>query len=511
MIRRGSVKPESIFLRGVNRDLRIKGTHTAFLGYQLGNTSSRDVGGVWLEWQWKENRFELRNDRYGIYPAFFYETKDGFGVSTNIVDLLQNGAPLELDDAAIAVFLRLGYFIGDDTPFKAIRAVPPGSALAWDEDGFHLHSDDIRRHCKTRPLSSEAAIREYGELFQWSTARFVSDKADKVALPLSGGRDSRHILFALKRSNRMPDCCVTVQHVAGRPDEDQIVAAEVARYLESRHVILEQSQALLDAELEKNELTSFCADEHAWMLPLRRYLQHQDFSVVFDGIGGDILSAGLYLNEKRLDLYEAGNLRGLAENILPYEGYLPIMLTPTAYRKWNREAAINHLMIELQKYSGSANPVGQFYFWNRTRREIALNPWAILTDPCHVFAPYLCEEVYDFLAALPASNFLDHTFHSETIRRFYPEYAHLPFQTMAGVQTRADRTAIAKYCLGTARYCFPSKRSEPHVNYWTFLCPRLVKGLIDVDYGTQMVGICTMPIYLRHLERTVDVVSSPAW
>jgi asparagine synthase (glutamine-hydrolysing) len=104
------------------------------------------------------------------------------------------------------------------------------------------------------------------------------------------------------------------------------------------------------------------------------------------------------------------------------------MLQPALLEKWNRELALCRLIPELEKHTDSPNPVGQFYFWNRTRREIATSCWGLLNDPCHVLAPYLSREVCDFLSALPAEYFLDHNFHTEAIIRHYPNTRAFPMK-----------------------------------------------------------------------------------
>lgn len=57
-------------------------------------------------------------------------TRRSTGISTSLVQLLELGAPGEWNDAAMAVFLRLGFFLGEDTPVVHIRAMPPNGRQA---------------------------------------------------------------------------------------------------------------------------------------------------------------------------------------------------------------------------------------------------------------------------------------------------------------------------------------------------------------------------------------------
>jgi asparagine synthase (glutamine-hydrolysing) len=498
MILKGRSFHETFILDKKDGATTAGGSASAAFGYRMGPAGGAAEDGVWADWKWENDRFELRSDPRGFYPIYYYQDQNAFGVSNSVAKLIQAGCSTALDDAAIAVFLRLGFYIGDDTPFRAIRALPPGAVLTWDSRGFHLESNRPRTGASGSPLSRDAAVRAYGELFQSTIERFHGD-GEKVAVPLSGGRDSRHILFALLKANRRPDACVTLRHIPPRPDEDARIASEVARFDALDHVLIPCATELLDVELEKNLLTNFCADEHAWFMPLRSYLAKNSIAEVFDGIGGDVLSAGLLLDEERLQLYEKNSLAELADNILGPEGYIHKMIRPDSRRAWGRELAAVRLISELEKHRGSPNPVGQFYFWNRTRREIATSSWGILNEGRHVFAPYLSEDIYSFLAGLPASYFLDHAFHTEAIAGHYPEHAHLPYETKTSTASRSGRRSIAGYGWDAARYCLLSESAVPHVNA-SFFLPRIAKGLIDTNSGTNLHALFNKAIYLAQLE-----------
>jgi hypothetical protein len=64
------------------------------------------------------------DDPFGFVPRFQWYGPDGPIVRPALDALLAMGAPAAFDYDALAVFLRLGFFVGDDTPFASIRAVP---------------------------------------------------------------------------------------------------------------------------------------------------------------------------------------------------------------------------------------------------------------------------------------------------------------------------------------------------------------------------------------------------
>jgi hypothetical protein len=113
----------------------------------------------------------------------------------------------------------------------------------------------------------------------------------RVALPRTGGRDSRHILLELCVAGVRPAFCISAARY-GPGNNDVEVASTLARALGLDHVV-PQPPRRLEAELQKNLATSFCADEHGWLMPLAEYLNGRSLSI-YDGVAGDVPSASLF-------------------------------------------------------------------------------------------------------------------------------------------------------------------------------------------------------------------------
>src|SRR5262245_36429160 len=94
--------------------------------FQAGNRL--DNRGIFGGWTWNGERLTIDRDRFGVYPLFYSVRTNAIAVSTSVDALLASGVSTALDDAAMAVFLRTGFFVSDDTPFAAIRAVPPSAS-----------------------------------------------------------------------------------------------------------------------------------------------------------------------------------------------------------------------------------------------------------------------------------------------------------------------------------------------------------------------------------------------
>jgi asparagine synthase (glutamine-hydrolysing) len=398
--------------------------------------------GIHASWQWDGEALHATNCRYGMYPLFYFTDRDRFCISTSMATLLQQGAPLDLDYTALSVFLRLGFFLGEDTPFAAIRQLPPKAALRWKngtlEIGSHLTES------KLQSISRASAVDGYVSLFRAAIQRRLPTDSEFV-VPISGGRDSRHILFELLAAGRTPKFCVTARHFPPRPNPDLETAGELCAVLKVPHVILDLPHSRVRAELIKNVQTHFCTDEHAWGWALVDYLRDRT-EVLYDGLAGDNLSESRYLSHERLQMYYEDR-HGLARTLLESrmsESVLQRLLNPDFHRKLGQDLALQRLMTELDRHSESVNPVRAFYFWNRTRRAVALLPFGVLNG-FRVHTPYLDHDLYDFLTSLPPEITLDHQFHTETIWRAHPQYRAIPFEHKKE-STVKDRSYFRQLC-----------------------------------------------------------------
>lgn len=493
-----SAAPFLQVLRGENDGWRTRGEPRLRLGHEV----SRNGGppdGVWLRWEWDGRRLAVENDRFGFHPLVYWHHPGGIAVSPTPSALLEAGAPPDLDDAALAVFLRFGQLVGEDTPFAALRALPPATRLTWEDGELHLERTPWQPPPLLR-IERAAALDAYVELFRQAVKR--RPPVGRTAMPLSGGRDSRHILLALCALGRPPEVCVTALHSPPRSNRDAEVAVGVAAALGLPHRVLPARAGRVDAELEKNRATGFGSVEHIFSLPLADHFSSSGTDTVYDGIAGDVLSAGLFLTPERHARMAEGRFRELCGELLGTETGLAALLTPGAVRRFSREAAEARLAAEMERHAGAANPVGSFYFWNRTRRNIALVPYAVLRAVPRVYAPYLDHDLFDFLSALPAELLVDHQFHTDAIRAGYPAHAGLPFEEKERPGP-AGGPYFRRIAFETAAY-LRQKRASGLVRRG-FLLPRLAHLAAVPRFPARQAWWIRVALYLLQLEETADL------
>jgi asparagine synthase (glutamine-hydrolysing) len=434
------------------------------------------IDDLFAEWDWDGERLRCQNDRYGFRPLFYFERGETIGISPSVTRLLQLGAPAALDVAAVSVFLRLGFFLGNDTPFTSIRALPPGAFLSWNAGKTEVSGG--YPSFRAEHWSRNDAIDAYIDLLRAAILRSLPQD-DHFAVPLSGGRDSRHILLELLAAGAKPKICPTVEHFPPRANSDAAISARLAEALKVKHRILPQPSSRLAAELKKNVLTGFCSDELSFLLPLASYLP-KEATTVYDGLAGDILSAGHLQDDRQRALFASRSLSALAELMISYrwfrisEPVLRAILTPESYGMFDRRVAIARITEELERHCDAPNPAASFFFWNRTRREIALSPLRLLTGVSRVICPYLSQRVCDFLLSLPAKLTSDRRFHTDAILRAHPTVRHIPFAQSDTIVDdhwfqRRFALEIARYSLFRTRQ-MTSRRS---------VVPRLFRTILD--------------------------------
>ena len=418
-------------------------------------------------------QFRSDAERLGFLPSF----QRGSQTSSRFSDLICRGD--EWDFGALAVFFRLGFFLGEDTALTAIKAAPPPGGI------FIVPEQRISRG---------QAIDNYVDLFRKSMGQRLLD--GPFAVPLSGGRDSRHILLELLRLGRKPQFAITMLRFPPKCNDDVLVAAELCARAGVPHRVFPQTEDGFTVETRKNHLTNFCTDEHQWTLALADRLGELAVPAVYDGIGGDILSSGLF---QTIDLHQllcGERLDEVAERLMPPGRVIKDCFALELSAKMNREVALQRLHRELRRHVGAANPLASFYFWNRTRREIA-RVLDVYGDTAAI-TPFLDNELFRFLSSLPAEVTIPGDFHTETILRAYPEFAHIRFEAKGG-KTR-NLHFYRTYARKALAFLWRSDLVRTGYKF-----RQILRCAVDPTYGDQIHWVAPRPIFLEQLRRLIEV------
>jgi hypothetical protein len=351
-------------------------------------------------------------------------------VAESVHPILQRTKNPSLDPVALSVFLRTGLFLGDDTPFLGVRQLGPNSVLTWSPlDGLHVRQGPRPAGALQSGIGRTQAVKKYAELFQEAVTQAVfAGEMGRLVVPLSGGRDSRHIAYALHKAGITPVTYATAMHQPWRADEDARVAKLVCEALGVPHVVIPQPRFRLKNCVVAPRETGFLTDELAWLLPFRDWITG-NADTTFDGVGGDMMSAALGQTWQFHESFQARNFKTIIQQLFTqsriagWEG----ILAGELMEKLSPEIAHRRVREELELHAGHHNPARSFYFWNRTRKQLALSPFCLFRA-VRVAAPYLMPELWSFLDGLPFEIVADRTFHDETIAYAYPAFAHIPYE-----------------------------------------------------------------------------------
>lgn len=425
--------------------VEVEGTTNCLIGEKILGATPEHPDGLFVEWQWDGRRLVVRNDFYGFSPLFYASHGNAIRISPSLEQALGADVPRDLDYAALSVILRMGHPVGDDTPFLYVRALPPGSTLTWEQGQIQIDSPELP--IRTGPYAQipfDEAADQFAQLFDQAIRKRLP-KDENIVFPLSGGRDSRHILFALEANGVKPRSCVTLEYRPPATNEDARIAGLIADAMKIEHQVLEKAPSWFQAVLKEAHLSNFCGGSHGWILPLAAYLKGRT-STLYDGLAGSVLSGGFMTDERKLERYRENRLEELASIVLNEagnEGFNNTVLKASFRKKIAMEIGVERVVKELQRHADATNPMLSFIFWNRTRRGVSQIPLAIMAHIPSVHCPYLDRDVYDFLTSVEPSYFLNNKLHDEAIRRAYPSYTQLPYE---------DSLKRADYQQGDYRY-----------------------------------------------------------
>lgn len=419
-----------IFITIKNGTAQVVGEHSAFVGHRMHVSGDTRPRGMFAQWSWDGSCLTAEVDPLGYFNLYVHADSESITLSPSILQLLAHGAATEIDQTAVAVFHRIGCFVRNDTPFKQIRVLPPNGKLRWQKGSLQIEGG-LPTTPEPLKITREQAVEALIEVPRAGIRRLLKQVDGPFTMPLSGGRDSRHILLELLHQHRPPDTCITFHHGGSSFNDEAQAARAITERAGLHHTLIGRPRRRVRDSVRALLMTQLCADEHGQMMPMHDFFVDRR-SASWDGLGGDVLTtpnddtAGMVAKARR------GDFESMARKMAA--GHAAVIShadhqggAGTLYSADLEEAAIERIAGTLQLHEHAADPYQSFWFWNRSRREISYVSTAIMGNATAVLCPYMEPDMIELGLSLPWESVQDSKVHDDAIQQAYPDFADIPF------------------------------------------------------------------------------------
>lgn len=376
---------------------------------------------------WDGYKLVIQTDALGYSPLYYYYRNERLIVSSSIPEILHMCGPVKIDNDALSVFIRTGFFLNQDTPFQEILAFPPGGKLILLKESLKITKSQIS--FTPSAVNKQQAIDGYAYWAMKAIAKRLPQK--QAVVSLSGGHDSRLVLLGLRELKAPIKYCVTASNNTSSEDPDTIIARMITDRLGLPHIITTPHRPWMTYDSKKNIATNFCALEHTWLMAIAEFL-HTNADEVYEGTGVEVFTRTDLLSPECLNLYEKGLFPELARKIFtlwvgPPEELISILPIAASLGPFSYEVAVEKLSAALAEYHDQPNPLGSFNFWNKNRRMTALCPIRHLSSNVLLNSPLLDIDLVKFVGGIPTNLILQQEPQAACIRSCFREFSDIPF------------------------------------------------------------------------------------
>jgi asparagine synthase (glutamine-hydrolysing) len=262
----------------------------------------------------KNNQLFFARDRAGKKPFYYYSDHNSF-VFCSELGALNNQLSLRINEQSIQEYLCLGYLFKENTPYKNVYELPPGTygLVSLQKPGVvditkWWNIGDYYKNTSNENL--EDILAKTDSILHEAIKNRVESSDLEVGSFLSGGIDSGLVTAIAKQYNSaLKTFTVSFE---GEYDEAPLAKLVADRY-ETKHHEIKISFANLSDDIEKilanygephfddSAIPSYYVSREA-----RKYL-----TVILNGDGGDELFGGYrrYVPYSKIDFFKTGGIQ----------------------------------------------------------------------------------------------------------------------------------------------------------------------------------------------------------
>lgn len=346
-----------------------------------------DGGFTGVFWDAQRQILVVATDCLGMQPLYM-RYADGELTLVSETKAL-TGSP---DLAAWGAFISIGHPIGERSLLSGLRRVPPASVLVYDCDRREL---TVNRYWDW-PQSSDA-WRGYDFLESLEQdVRGYTAFGDPGTLLLSGGFDSRLILFLLKRA-RVPADALIVVHEDEHGDADGRLAERVARYSAIRYRKVRPSPDFFSSSGYLDYLNASDVGYPSLDLFIAKVVSWIDGDAVWDGLAPGFVFMPLHQPEGGFKAYLQQEIRG--PDGAAWRAARMLFRPEIADAMF--EGFSDDLKKEVDRLPQDAGGLARFVIENRSRNRASMNPLKVYANRALSYTPGLSKDFMAHAAVIP--------------------------------------------------------------------------------------------------------------
>ena len=401
---------------------------------RLGRESLCGLNGIYVIviWDSLEKKLTIINDRHGFRKLYYLHSGNKFFFATEISAMCWNhDFPKSVDEIGLSNFLMFGYLLDDRTLFENIKILPQASVLTYSDNQLSIEKYwDYSFYRDDEPVWLEDYyVDGLYEVIENAIRKRVNG-LNKIAIPLSGGLDSR-VIAGMLHNIGFPGKVITYSY-GNKNSYDVIYGRQIAQKLHYIHHFVP-----IDMSYIKNYAGEFtrvndgmitCLNAH--MGVGKNFLERIKTYNVITGFLGDVQTGvftvargieGITNDEQIVKILFSKFGDGMDE--MELENYLK----EDIYR---RVKGANYTMFRDCYYrSPSKNKFFKSRYVNliqRQRRYTQFNIYCYenFTDVC---APFTDNNVVDFNLHTPPALLIGQNIYKKMIVKYFPEVASVPW------------------------------------------------------------------------------------
>ncbi len=195
-----------------------------------GCRDAAELNGHFLLFAWEEaaERWHVWTDRLGTLHAYYAYDGRRAALGTFFPAVAAVASQRNLDWEALTGFFGMGFFSGDSTFYTDVRALRPATHYIFSKEGVLLQQERYWQwdHAPNEQRSYADTIDEFASLIETVMWELTAD--GRVALPISGGLDSRTTVAALPSPTRGNGQLWAYSYGYGNDSVETHIAGQVA-------------------------------------------------------------------------------------------------------------------------------------------------------------------------------------------------------------------------------------------------------------------------------------------